>query len=249
LNNGEILMGGAVTGLGFIYDFALVKFKNDGTLDSNFGTNGMLFTDIDSSSQDYGNSLVVQPDGKFILGGFFYRGSYSNGSNRNIALVRYKQNGRLDANFGKDGKVITDFNHHGDSAYSLALQPDGKVLLAGSSGNKFILVRYNGDNTTLENIADDNLNVDKSLISSNNLSLYPNPSKGDVNISYDCSKAGKMQIKLYDVSGKILLSRNDDAISGHNVFHFNVSNLLPGIYYFELINNDEKKKIKLVIEK
>ncbi len=215
---------------------SLARFTKNGKLDSSFGTNGKI------AGAFHGNAVAVQQDGKIII-----VGTVNNGANTDFAVARYKLNGHLDKTFGVNGISLTDFGSN-ETGNAVALQTDGKVIAAGSSANQCAVARYNGDNILGITNNEQLITTDK-IISSDNLSLYPNPSKGSVNISYDCSKAGKMQIKLYDVSGKILLSRNDDAISGNNVFHFNLSNLLPGIYYFELINNDEKKKIKLVIEK
>src|SRR5262245_12185892 len=55
--------------------------------------------------------------------------------------------GELDPSFGGDGKVTTDFNigGYGDTAFGMALQPDGKILVVGVSNNNFAVVRYRTD--------------------------------------------------------------------------------------------------------
>ena len=123
-------------------DFALVRYNDDGTLDSSFGGGGIVTTDL-GSNIDSGQSVVMQSDGKILVAGYT-----SNGSNVDFTVVRYNSDGTLDANFGSDGKVITDFGSN-DYGHSIALQTDGKFIVSGSSKvgtNKGIaLARYNSD--------------------------------------------------------------------------------------------------------
>jgi uncharacterized delta-60 repeat protein len=123
------------------YDFALVRYNTNGSLDTSFSDDGKLTTDI-SSSSDYAQSVLVQTDGKILVAGYsFY------GSNVKFALVRYNTNGSLDTTFDSDGKVTTDFSPSSDHAQSVLVQTDGKILVAGTSdsynGRDFALVRYN----------------------------------------------------------------------------------------------------------
>jgi uncharacterized delta-60 repeat protein len=119
-----------------------VRYNADGSLDNNFGINGIVLTAI-GSDDDRATSVVLQPDGKLVVAGTSY-----NGSNHDFALARYNSDGSLDLNFSNDGKVTTSVGN-GASAFSLILQPDGKLVAAGSglNGSKqnFALVRYNSD--------------------------------------------------------------------------------------------------------
>jgi uncharacterized delta-60 repeat protein len=75
-----------------------------------------------------------------------------------FALVRYNANGSLDTDFGTGGKVTTDIGSDDDSANSVAIQADGKILAAGYSyGNNtdFALARYNADGTLDTNFGAD----------------------------------------------------------------------------------------------
>lgn len=81
------------------------------------------------------------------------------------------------------------------------------------------------------------------------LSLSPNPSKGNITVVYNSNNAGKIQFKVFDVAGKVITSKSDAAIKGVNTYHFNLSNLTAGIYYFEVNNNGVKQRIQFVIEK
>jgi uncharacterized delta-60 repeat protein len=68
-----------------------------------------------------------------------------NGSNYDFALARYNTNGTLDNSFSDDGRQTTDFNAGDDYAYSLAIQSDGKIVVAGVADSNFALARYNSD--------------------------------------------------------------------------------------------------------
>ncbi|MBK8092785.1 MAG: choice-of-anchor D domain-containing protein [Verrucomicrobiaceae bacterium] len=141
--DGKILAGG-YTYNGSNYDFALVRYLADGSLDSSFDTDGIVTTSI-GASDDYGWKALVQGDGKIILAGQAF-----NGSNIDFALARYTSAGTLDTTFGTGGKVITPIGTGTEIAYTAALQGDGKIILAGytaMTNDDFALVRYNTDGT------------------------------------------------------------------------------------------------------
>ncbi|MFO1438783.1 MAG: choice-of-anchor D domain-containing protein [Verrucomicrobiaceae bacterium] len=141
--DGKILAGG-YTYNGSNYDFALVRYLADGSLDSSFDTDGIVTTGIGSAS-DYGWKVLVQPDGKIVLAG-----EANNGTNSDFAAVRYTSTGALDSTFGTGGKVVTTIGTGTEIAYTAALQGDGKIILAGyaaMTNEDFALVRYNTDGT------------------------------------------------------------------------------------------------------
>ena len=105
-----------------------------GDLDPTFGTGGKVTTPI-GSTNDQGNSVVVQSDGKIVVAG--YSGV---GGNNDIALVRYTASGALDTSFGTGGKVTTPIGSGNDRANSVAVQNDGKILVT-QSGTAFALSR------------------------------------------------------------------------------------------------------------
>jgi len=137
------------------YDFALVRYNPNGSLDTGFGGDGKVTTDFDSSD-DYGNSVTIQADGKILVAGYS-RNVDAAADAWDFALVRYNPDGSLDTGFGGDGKVITDFgspnNPANDGSYSVTVQADGKILVAGDSNDDFALVRYNSDGS-LDNTFD-----------------------------------------------------------------------------------------------
>ena len=122
-------------------DFAVVRYNANGSLDTSFNGTGKVTTPI-GSDKAYAYSVAVQADGKIVVAG----NSYS--SNSDLTLVRYNANGSLDTSFGGTGKVTTDFGSRDDYGYSVVLQADGKIVVAGSSYdgtyNDFAVARYEG---------------------------------------------------------------------------------------------------------
>jgi uncharacterized delta-60 repeat protein len=116
-----------------------------GTLDASFGTGGKVTTDF-AGSGDGAGAIAVQPDGKLVAAG----GATINGQ-ADFALARYNSNGTLDTSFSTGGRVTTDFGGRYEGASSVALQWDGKIVVAGGSViglyDNFALARYNSNGT------------------------------------------------------------------------------------------------------
>jgi uncharacterized delta-60 repeat protein len=125
-------------------DFGVVRFNSNGTLDNSFGTGGKVTTAV-GTGDDFGWSCAYQTDGKIVVAGSYV----NNRSMRDFAVVRYNSNGSLDNSFGIGGKVTTPVGLSDDRGRSMALQRDGKIVVAGSSfvgsNNNFAVVRYNPD--------------------------------------------------------------------------------------------------------
>jgi uncharacterized delta-60 repeat protein len=139
---GETIISGV-----FDFSFALARYNSDGTLDASFGAGGIVTTDF-AASLTQAFSVALQPDGKIVAAGQ----TFINGS-LDFALARYNRDGTLDASFGTGGTVTTDFageRSRQDRAFSVAVQPDGKIIAAGQATIRsfdFALARYNRDGT------------------------------------------------------------------------------------------------------
>ena len=133
-------------------DFVVARYNTDGTLDTTFGHGGKVTTDFPGLAA-VPSSVVIQPDGKIVVAGgafplFTFAGDFK--------VVRYNRNGSLDTSFG-DGGIVTTTFPEGSYAFDVALQPDGKIIAAGtvfvdfnigdSSDTDFALARYNPDGT------------------------------------------------------------------------------------------------------
>ena len=143
-SDGKIVAGGSYID-SLYWNFAVVRYNPDGSLDNSFGTNGIVTTSI-GPRHDVINTVLIQPDGKIIAVGYSY-----NGENYDFAVVRYNPNGFLDDTFGNDGIVTTPVGTGNDAAYPAVLQSDGRIIAACYSHNghdeDFALVRYNPNGT------------------------------------------------------------------------------------------------------
>lgn len=137
LSSGKMLVAGGSDG-----DFALARYNADGSLDASFGVMGRVSTDL-GSGVDQAYAIAVQPDGRIVLAGETCApsGFYE------FALARYMPDGSLDASFGAGGKVILHFGSDFDQATSVAMSPDGGILVGGmatlDSLSQFALAKLN----------------------------------------------------------------------------------------------------------
>jgi uncharacterized delta-60 repeat protein len=119
-----VAAGFAHTNDSIISDFALARYDASGALDPTFGAGGRVRTDF-GGRFDEALAVAAQPDGRVVVAG-----SSSDASGSDMAVARYTSDGTLDASFDGDGLALVDFGSEA-SARAVALQPDGKVVLAG----------------------------------------------------------------------------------------------------------------------
>lgn len=124
------------------YEVAVVRCHADGSLDTDFGTNGSVITVVGVQS-DMAYPVALQPDGKIVVAT-----SVPNGLNNDFLMLRYHPDGSLDTGLNGTGMVTTPVGSGEDRAYAVAIQSDGKIVLAGQShngsNNDFAVVRYEG---------------------------------------------------------------------------------------------------------
>ena len=141
-SDGKIVVGGVAAVVGN-NDFAAIRLNADGSLDTTFDTDGKVTTAIGAGA-DEARGLAIQPDGRIVLAGYSH-----NGTNEDVALVRYNTDGSLDTGFDSDGKRTVAVGSGYDVANAVALQADGKIVVAGDSlisgTPDFTLLRYNAD--------------------------------------------------------------------------------------------------------
>jgi uncharacterized delta-60 repeat protein len=125
--------------------FALARYHSDGTLDTSFGSGGLVTTPI-GDVVHAAHDLAIQSDGKIVAAGRGYIGGLID-----FALTRYNSDGSLDTSFGDGGKVTTDFGGSNDEAYAVSIHSDGKIVVAGGASigglPHFALARYNSEGT------------------------------------------------------------------------------------------------------
>jgi uncharacterized delta-60 repeat protein len=146
-----VVAGGAFPLFTFLGDFKLVRYNPDGSLDTTFGNGGIVTTTFPEGS--YAFALGLQSDGKIIAAGtVFVDFNPGDSSNTDFALARYNPDGTLDTSFGSGGTVTTDFVGAEDDAFSILVQPDGKLIAVGSANSSvdyynFAAARYLANGT------------------------------------------------------------------------------------------------------
>ena len=145
--DGRLVAVGSAKNPATFYDFAAVRYLANGAIDTTFGVAGKVRTDFGHADFDQARSAVLQPDGKIVAAG---TESFNNTLSQFFALARYNANGTLDTTFSGDGKQFIDFGSFDQTAYSVFLQPDGKIVTAGypnteSSDSDFLVARSNPD--------------------------------------------------------------------------------------------------------
>jgi uncharacterized delta-60 repeat protein len=113
-------------------DVAVARYRPNGDLDSSFGSGGAVTTDFGSFFDD-ANGMAVQDDGRIVVSAPFYASS-----NLTAAVARYETDGDLDATFSGDGVAVTQASTTSDDSGGLALQSDGKIVVAtGTNAGQF----------------------------------------------------------------------------------------------------------------
>lgn len=153
--NVPIVVGGAHDGND--YDFVISKYTSTGALDTTFGTDGVVKTDI--GADDVAYEIHVFSDGDFLVAGL--TGSDGPPVEYDIALARYDSTGSLDTTFGTDG-VATYDDYDSDLAfydarktYAIAVDDSDRIYVAGAAGSSSIaLVRFAADGSLDTSFAD-----------------------------------------------------------------------------------------------
>ena len=167
LTNAENIVSHDTTGIAIAYDVALqsdqkivvagylhhwghqqmfaARFMTDGTLDTNFDTDGIAAQQVENSSSAYG--VAIQGDGKIVLAG--YANQLASPNPNVFAVLRFTSAGSLDTTFSGDGIAMTAIGSSDDRAQDLAIQSDGRIVAVGFSivgGNQqFAFARYMRD--------------------------------------------------------------------------------------------------------
>ncbi len=127
LSDGKIIVSGNTDFVSNQDDFAVMRFNTDGSLDNTFGSGGKTLAGFNVNSGDLSSAMTVYPNGKIVVAGQAGYGT--------IALCRFNANGTLDTGFDDDGKITFEIGYGIDQVKAMALQTDGKILLAGNYAN------------------------------------------------------------------------------------------------------------------
>ena len=222
--DGKIIVSGQASPEINNYDFGLVRYNTDGSLDTTFDGDGKVLTNI--GGYDISYDLKLQRNGKIVAGGLNLEGGGAA-----AAITRYNPDGSLDTSFNSDGKVAFFF-YANDDIRALAIQPDGKILAAGTANGgeiigKFAVARFLGDPVTNFSSAfdfDGDLKTDISIIRPSNGEWWLNRSSTGQTVAAqfgvstdkptpaDFTGDGKADIAFFrPSSGEWFILRSEDA--------------------------------------
>ena len=138
-SDGKILVGGYSQDayVSISSSFLLTRFNTDGSFDAGFNGGEILYTNTGIIS--YSNSILIQHDGKILMGGYMY-----NGSSTDFTIMRYNSNGTLDPTFSGDGIEITEVSPAYDQISGMALDNESlyAVGFAQDPGNLGVVAKY-----------------------------------------------------------------------------------------------------------
>jgi uncharacterized delta-60 repeat protein len=121
-------------------DFVSVRLKNNGSIDSTYGSNGWAITDI--AQIESLNSIALQPDGKYLFGGYTIKSD----TVYRAVVLRYLANGMLDSTFGTNGLVQ---DNHAPSYVGfktqVLLRSDGKIIMMNVCGHGVFSQRFDSN--------------------------------------------------------------------------------------------------------
>ncbi|MBC7774582.1 MAG: T9SS type A sorting domain-containing protein [Phycisphaerae bacterium] len=157
-SDGKIVVAGGCV-INQQFDFALVRYNPNGTLDNSFSSDGKEILPF-GLGNDVVYGLAIQPDGKIVAAGV---SGPSNLTSSAFALARFNPDGSRDIGFNGDGELTTSFGSSFETARAVVIQPDGKIVAAGSFHNgvnmDFGLARYLPDG-----MPDSSFSVDGKVI-------------------------------------------------------------------------------------
>ncbi len=233
--NSTINSGSASTAL------LLLQYDTSGNLDNTFNGSGKLVKSI-GGSDDKCYKAILQTDGKIVVGGYTTTASI----NLDYAMYRANADGTDDNTFGANGVVTgnfvfntSNFNDHGQT---IAIQPDGKLIIAGysalSGAGSYALMRFtNQINVGVTNV---------ESLSQQQLMVYPNPTTNQLTIVSHQFSVNTIEVR--NMVGQIVFNKQLNNSINQKI-QLDVSRLSSGIYFSKAIDdNGMQHTVKFVKE-
>jgi uncharacterized delta-60 repeat protein len=149
--DGKFLLGGTTFANESSFNFTVIRYHADGSLDTSFNQTGYRVQTFTNNSWDELQDLALQPDGKIILVGRTAPLPGSPDLQWNMGVLRLNANGTLDSTFNGGGVLTVIITGALSEAHSVVVQPDGKIVLGGlykTGSHQFLLVRLNSNGTS-----------------------------------------------------------------------------------------------------
>jgi len=130
--DGKIVAIGGITLSDRDRDYVVMRFNENGTLDTSFSSDGKITFNIGSAGFNDGHArhIALQPDGKIVIGGNAMGVNAQSFLQQTMGVARLNANGTLDTSFSGDGVVASNFGlSSAQGVKGLVIQPDGKIVL------------------------------------------------------------------------------------------------------------------------
>ncbi|MFZ1617424.1 MAG: T9SS type A sorting domain-containing protein [Flavobacteriales bacterium] len=215
----------------------IAKFNADGTSDTSFGTNGSTISDF--GSFDYLSNQIAQPDGKIVACGATAPALVATSA----LTIRYTTSGLLDPTYGDGGKTITTVGIISDGLKGIALEPDGRIVVAGSKSdihnvNSMMVMRYLGDGS---------VGFSASGTSSVQYVVFPDPVTGN-SATIGCANAGGAELWITDMRGRIA-GAIVHVPQGATTLELDVKELASGMYLVNVLSQGITSTLKMQVVK
>lgn len=204
---------------------ATIKYNNNGSLDSSFGTNGVV------DDLFLNNAMIIQPDNKIIKTGQL---------NNEITTVRYNTDGTLDTSFGNQGYLTTVINQH-STPNDLTLLSNGNLLIAGNSSNTSFyasLARY----TDLNFVTNNNPQNNKTV-------FYPNPIRNTANFDFLLEEDSIINIQIVDLQGRVVQNIENEKFTKKGNYSKTItmqSDISAGNYFIRFSSSTKNESLKII---
>lgn len=242
LEDGKLLVTGRVDFSNPERDFWLLRFNENGTLDTSFGTNGMVSTDF--GYDDVSIVLIPLSDGNIIVAGWVWEPNNYCG----FGIARYDSNGTLNPSFGIGGKMVVQIGPKNDYCLSGTQQSDGKILLFGDRDITESANDFNWDFTLVRLSTEGcgtRTDVSTSIDDIESFHVSPNPATNSVHISCNWVKNDdNVRLTIINSVGQVVAIYHMQ--SEHTAL--DVSEFKSGIYILNMSNGSSNSNRKLVIE-
>ena len=231
-NDGKIVTAGYASNMNTLNGAIVVRYNANGTLDPTFGTLGITTTFLPDTNVVI-TGLVIQNDRKIILGGY----SFTSSDDNRFLLIRYNTDGSLDSSFGVNGISSPPNNGHSSYANAIELQPDEKILLAGSIGDFAGVLRFNTDGSIDNSFGQNGETVYQIAGSANSISSIKIKSDGKIITAgnYYADPYYNFIVEQLDSSGQL-----DLAFTGNSIQKTSIGN---GNNYLSSVQETSNGKI------
>ena len=240
--DGKIIIGGEVDGpYSYNYDFGLMRFNADGSVDNTFGVSGAVTSTIYAGYNAVVASVLLQSDGKIIETG----NTGDTSGYRQLALARFNHDGSIDTGFGNSGKATAYFSDYTNGGWA-TMQQDCKIVIVGISSQPKSLTAARFLNDPF--VCSTNSILNPEVLNSMAWSVFPNPASGNSFISYTLSTPATVSIALYDVLGnnlrQVVHSAQEQGEHGATIDTRSIAN---GVYVLQIRAGDQMAEQKIVV--